>query len=82
MENVAKRVGGAKVLRMTISQRAGRWYASLTVERGDKPAAERPKSGAVGVDLGIKTLATLSDGTVVENPRYLRKAEKKLKRAQ
>ena len=82
MENVAERVGDAKVLRMTISQRAGRWYASLTVERDDKPVANPPKGGAVGVDLGVKHLATLSDGTVVENPRYLRKAEKKLKRAQ
>ena len=41
-----------------------------------------PKGGAVGVDLGVKTLATLSDGTVVENPRYLKKSERKLKQAQ
>ena len=82
MENVAKRVGDAKVKRMTISQRAGRWYASLTVEREDKPVAKHPKSGAVGVDLGVKHLATLSDGTVIENPRYLQKSERKLKRAQ
>ena len=82
MENVAERVNGAKVLRMTISQRAGRWYASLTVERDDLGAQRKPKGGAVGVDLGVKHLATLSDGTVVENPRYLQKSEKKLKRAQ
>ena len=77
MEDVAKRVNGARVLRMTISQRAGRWYASLTVERDDKPVKCAPKGGAVGVDLGVKTLATLSDGTVVENPRYLRKSERR-----
>lgn len=82
MEDVAKRVGGTKVLRMTISQRAGRWYASLTVERDEPEVKEAPKGGAVGVDLGVKQLATLSDGTVVENPRYLRKAEKRLKKAQ
>ena len=82
MENVAERVGDAKVLRVTISQRAGRWYASLTVERDDKPVTNPPKGGAVGVDLGVKTLATLSDGTVIENPRYLKKSERKLKRAQ
>ena len=82
MENVAKRVGEAKVKRMTISQRAGRWYASLTVEREDKPVASPPKGGSVGVDLGVKTLATLSDGTVIKNPRYLRKSERKLKKAQ
>lgn len=62
---------------------AGRWYAALTVEREEPAAAkETPRGGAVGIDLGIKTLATLSDGTVIKNPRYLRKAERKLKRAQ
>ena len=82
MEDVTKRVGDARVLRMTISQHAGRWYASLTVERDDKPVTNPPKGGAVGVDLGVKTLATLSDGTVIENPRPLKRMERKLKRAQ
>ena len=82
LENVAERVGGARVLRMTVSRRAGRWCASLTVER-DTPAAVRPPTGgAVGVDLGVKTLATLSDGTVIENPRCLAASERRLKRAQ
>lgn len=82
MENVSARVGDARVLRMTISQRAGRWFASLTVGRKDEPMKPTPKGGAVGVDLGIKKLATPSDGAVVENPRHLKKSEQKLKRAQ
>ena len=82
MEDVSTRVGDARVLRMTISQRAGRWFASLTIEREDESITHAPKGGAVGVDLGIKTLATLSDGTVIENPRHLKKSEQKLKRAQ
>ena len=83
MEDVTKRVNGARVLRMTVSMRAGRWYASLTVERDDTSVTRKaPKGGAVGVDLGVKRLATLSDGTVVENPRYLKKSERKLKKAQ
>ena len=82
MEDVTGRVGDARVLRMTVSQRAGRWFAALTVERDDKPVTKPPRGGAVGVDLGVETLATLSDGTVIENPRYLRKAERRLKRAQ
>ena len=82
MENVTARVGDAKVLRMTVSQRAGRWYAALTVERDDKPVTKPPKGGAVGIDLGIKTLATLSDGTVIENPRCLAASERRLKQAQ
>ena len=82
MEDVTERVNGARVLRVTVSRRAGRWFAALAVEREDKPVAKAPKGGAVGVDLGIKTLATLSDGTVIENPRPLRKSERRLKRAQ
>ena len=82
LENVTERVGGARVLRVTVSRRAGRWYASLTVEREDKPVTKPPQGGTVGIDLGIKTLATLSDGTVIENPRPLKKTERKLKRAQ
>ena len=82
MEDVTERVGDARVLRMTVSRHAGRWYASLTVERDIPTAARAPKGGAVGIDLGIKTLATLSDGTVIENPRPLKKTERRLKRAQ
>ena len=82
MENVAARVGGARVLRMTVSRRAGRWFAALTVEREEPAVHEAPKGGDVGIDLGIKTLATLSDGTVIENPRPLKKTERKLKQAQ
>ena len=82
MENAAARVGDAKVKRMTISRRAGRWYAALTVERDNTPAKRPPKGGSIGVDLGVKTLATLSDGAVIENPRPLKKSERKLKRAQ
>ena len=83
MENVANRVGDGRVLRMTISQHAGHWYASLTVERDDTSATRKaPRGGAVGVDLGVKQLATLSDGAVVPNPRYLKKSERKLKKAQ
>jgi hypothetical protein len=82
MEDVTARVGDARVLRMAVSRRAGRWYASLTVERDDKPVTKPPQGGVVGIDLGIKTLATLSDGTVIDNPRCLAASERRLKQAQ
>ena len=82
MEDVAERVGGARVLRVTVSRRAGRWYAALTVERDDKPVTKPPRGGAVGVDLGVKNLATLSDGTVIPNPRALNTRLKALRKAQ
>ena len=71
MENIARRVGAAKVVRMSVSKHAGRWYASLTIERDTPTASAVPGGGGVGVDLGVKTLATLSDGTVAPNPRHM-----------
>ena len=82
MENVTARVDGVRVIRMTISRRAGRWYAALTVERDDQTMKQAPKGGAVGIDLGVKTLATLSDGTVIPNPHSLKTGERQLRRAQ
>ena len=83
MENVYKRVDGARLVRVNVSCRAGRWYASLTVER-EQPSspAHTRKRGAVGVDLGVKHLATLSDGTVIPNPRALDTRLKALRKAQ
>ena len=81
MENVYRRVNGARLIRITVSRRAGRWYASLTVER-EPTAKPAPRGGAVGVDLGVKYLATLSDGTVIPNPRALNTKRRALRKAQ
>ena len=85
MENVHECVNGARLIRITVSRRAGRWYASLTVERESATAsapASSPKRGAVGVDLGVKNLATLSDGAVIPNHRALGTRLKVLRKAQ
>lgn len=85
MENVAKRVRG-RVVRVTVSRRAGVWFAALTVRLSDEivSSVSGKQSGIrpVGVDLGVKTLATLSDGTVFPNPRNYVRAQQKLRRAQ
>jgi len=82
MENVYRRVAGARLIRISVSRRAGHWYASLTVERESTAPESAPKLGAVGVDLGVKHLATLSDGTVIPNPRALGTRLKELRKAQ
>lgn len=82
LENVTARVDGVRVVRMTISRRGGRWYAALTVERDEPTVKQSPKGGAVGIDLGVKALATLSDGTVIPNSHHLQADEQRLKRAQ
>ena len=83
MENVYERVAGAHLVRVSVSRRAGCWYASLTVERESvSPLACVQNGGAVGVDLGVKNLATLSDGAVIPNPRALGTRLKALRKAQ
>jgi len=69
-----------KLLSVTISERAGRWYASVQVEE-DGPEPETGE-GIIGIDLGVKHLAVCSDGTVFENPKALIQAERKLARLQ
>jgi putative transposase len=69
----------AKIGSASISEQAGRWYVSICVHAEQKEA--EPATGPViGVDLGIKALATCSDATSYENPKALRKNLKKLKR--
>ena len=59
---------------------AGRYFASFVVEAGDDPL---PEVGTeVGIDLGLAHFAVLSDGRKVTNPRFLRRAERKLRVAQ
>jgi putative transposase len=54
-----------EVKSVTISEHAGHWYAAINVEV-ETPEHEHPKE-VVGIDLGIKTLAVLSDGVQYEN---------------
>ena len=63
-----------------IMDAAGRYFASFVVEAGDDPL---PEAGtAVGIDLGLTHFAVLSDGRKVANPRFLRRAERRLRTAQ
>src|SRR6516165_9405306 len=70
----------AKILSATVSEQAGHWYVSVLVEQAHITPVNR--GPVVGVDLGVKTLATLSDGASEPNPRHLRSCLKKLKRLQ
>ena len=66
-----------KILSATVGEQARHWFVSLQVEEPDKPVPQ-PGTGIIGVDVGIKTLATCSDGTVFENPKSLSRYEKRL----
>ncbi len=76
----SKQIAG-RILNATIRRNAsGKYFVSLLVEQA---IHELPKTGSsVGVDVGLKNFAILSDGTVYKNDRYLRSLEKKLAREQ
>jgi IS605 OrfB family transposase len=57
----------------------GRWYVNFVCEVA---CVDAGVSGEVGIDLGLKTFATLSDGNAIENPRIFRKYEADLAVAQ
>jgi putative transposase len=71
---------GVKVLSATVSEHAGRWYVSVQVQL-EVPAPEAATGSSIGVDLGIKMLATVSDGRTIANPKALRTRLKQLRRA-
>ncbi|ROR37575.1 RNA-guided endonuclease InsQ/TnpB family protein [Kitasatospora cineracea] len=59
---------------------SGRYHVSFVVDV--EPDVLPESDTEVGIDLGLTTYAVMSDGTVIDNPRFLRKAEKRLKAAQ
>ena len=60
-----------------ISRRGSRWQAIVACEIGAAPK-KRPVSNAVGIDVGLATLATLSNGTEIENPRWTKREQDRL----
>jgi len=60
----------------------GHWYISLVVEQQIAPKVDRPVRTHIGVDVGLKSLAVLSTGETIDNPRWYRTQTHKLRRAQ
>lgn len=74
-----------KVNNVTVKRVANMWFAVINIQVEDKHI-EAPvvseNQATVGVDMGIKSMMVLSDGTVYENPKALRSNLKSLKRLQ
>ena len=65
---------------VTISREADGWYACFSCT--DVPIQPLPVTGQeTGIDVGLKSFLALADGSLIENPRHYRRAEKALKRA-
>ncbi|MDE0687716.1 MAG: transposase [Candidatus Poribacteria bacterium] len=75
-----------EITKVVVSKHDDTWFVSITVRRLDsnnykhQPPLFDDKF-PIGVDVGINTLATCSDGTIFENPRPLKRYERKLARA-
>lgn len=70
-----------QIKRVRVVRRSDGYYAQfcLDVERVEKHEFNNPM---VGLDMGLNHFLTDSDGNQVENPRYLRKSEKAMRRIQ
>ncbi len=70
-----------KIKTLTIRRSAtGKWYASFSVECEPERLPQCPET--VGIDVGLKTFASLSTGEEIANPRFFRKEEKALAKVQ
>lgn len=75
--------GTARVLSATVSETGGRWYVAFgcEVERGE-PDPCRTRRTIVGVDVGVGSLAVLSTGEVIANPKHLGRYGRRMARLQ
>jgi putative transposase len=72
--------GTARILAATITRTADRWFVSFTVEVQRTTPASHGHDTVVGVDVGVRHLATLSTETIIPNPRALERSLRKLRR--
>ncbi len=66
---------------ITISQDGDKWYCSVLCEY-EMEEQEKKTSNIIGCDLGLKEFATLSDGTIINNPKHIKRYEQKLAKEQ
>jgi len=73
---------GAKIKHVVLKRKATGWYVFLMLVVPDPLPVEPSGLPQVGVDMGLLRLLTLSDGTQIDNPRWLRASLAELRRAQ
>lgn len=71
-----------KLLGGTVNRRADKWFLSVQIEVDDPPLKYKDEESIVGVDVGINSMAALSNGRKIEAPKPLKAALKKMRRLQ
>ena len=72
-----------KIKRLTVRRAAtGKWFACFSVEIEDQLKPPWKDGSLVGVDVGLESFATLSNGETIANPRFFREEETELARVQ
>ena len=72
-----------KIKRLTVRRSStGKWFACFSVEIDDPPKPPWKDGSMVGIDVGLESFATLSNGEKIDNPRFFRSEEKALAKAQ
>ena len=69
-----------KPIGLRLVRKADRWYAQVILDIGEKPEV-KPSANGVGIDVGLKTFATLSNGEQIAHPKFLKKSLEKLEKA-
>jgi putative transposase len=69
-----------KPVELQIKRCGSKWIAKLVCDIGDAPP-KKAVSRSIGIDMGISTLVTLSDGAEIANPRWTSREKSKLDRA-
>lgn len=82
LQRLLERDPHAQIKRATVQRQGSKWYVSFAVKRSPKPRPVRQPNTVVGVDVGLRHLATLSTGAQVENLRPLNASLRKLRRLQ
>jgi len=72
----------AKIKTCTIKREADQWYVVFSVELPEPEKVNHTINKPIGIDVGIKELATLSTGEKIHNPKWLRTSERKLAKEQ
>lgn len=69
-----------KIKNLTIQRKASGWYANIAIEVPDTPEVDVEIT--IGIDVGLESFLTTSDGDQIQNPRYFRASEQQLGKSQ